>query len=356
MMVGGLLLAGFAGAAQAQAYAQPTGEAYPEAARPGQCFTRVLVPETTGPVTEHVLVAPEKTELRVTPGPSTTEEKRVVVKEEAAQLVSIPATYRTETETVVVKPAYTRTEVIPAVYDTVSEQVKVRDGYIEWRPGAAVAGHAYRPAPISRPPGITGVGVIEHNPAYGGMTTRELPTGEVLCLVEVPPQYKTITRQVLRTPARTVEIPVPAETQAIARQVVDTPAHVEKRIAPAVYDTVKVTVRGPDVTQAYTVPAVYRDYTRTQVTAPSRFEWRQVQCLAEVAAPQPPPQPVYYAPPIYAPPAPCCVAPAAPCCAAAQAYAPPVYQYAPPVYAQPIYPQPIYGPPPGPCCTAPQRY
>ncbi len=363
MIYGGTLLAGIAlaGAAQAQAYGQayapapahgggyavgqcgpggcgapgpvgygpgqPTQEAYPPAAQPGQCFTKVLVPETTETFSEHVLVSPEKTELSVTPGPSTIEEKRVLVKDESALLINIPATFRTETETVVVRPGYTRSEVVPAVYDSVTEQVKVRDGYTDWRPGALVAGHAPGSANThpgtSRPAGTYGAGVIEHNPVYGGMTTRELPTGEVLCLVEVPPEYRTITRQVLRTPARSVEVPVPPETRVITRQVVETPAHVEKRIVPAVYDTVKVTVHGPDVTQPYTVPAVYGDYTRIRVAAPSRFEWKQVDCRTEVAHPQP-----VYAPPVYVQPAPCC---------AAQ-----------PVYAQPAYPQPA------PCCAAPQ--
>jgi hypothetical protein len=286
---------------------QVTNEDYPPNAAPGQCFTKVLVPEITEAVTEHVLVSPEKTEIKVIPGGATVEEKRVLVKEESVELIAIPATYRTVSETVVVKAAYTRTETIPATYDTVSEQVKVKDGYIAWRPGATVAGYApgaansYGAAPTSRPAGTYGSGVIEHNPNYGGMTTKVLPTGEVLCLVEVPPEYKTITKQVLRTPARTVDVTVPAETRTITRQVVDRPASVDRRVIPAVYDTVRITVRGPDVTQPYTIPAVYNDYTKIKVVTPSRFEWKQVDCRTDVvhsdngAYGAPPPR--RYAPP-----------------------------------------------------------
>ncbi len=315
---------------------QVTNEDYPPNAAPGQCFTKVLVPEITEALTEHVVVSPEKTEIKVIPGVTHVEEKSVLVKEESVELIAVSATYRTVTETVVVKPGYTRTETIPATYETISEQVKVKDGYTAWRPGATVAGYApgaansYGAAPTSRPAGTYGSGVIEHNPTYGGMTTKVLPTGEVLCLVEVPPEYKTITKQVLKTPARTVDIPVPPETRIITRQVVDQPAHTERRVIPAVYETVKITVRGPDTTQPYTIPAVYNDYTKIKVVTPSRFEWKQVDCRTDVVhaaygAPPPPPVKSY-----------------------GEVPPPPVHHYAPPppkVYAAKPKPKPVYVPP-----------
>jgi Putative peptidoglycan binding domain len=331
---------------------QVTNEDYPPNAAPGQCFTKVLVPELTEAVVEHVVVSPEKTELKVLPGMCHMDDKSVLVKEESVELITIPATFKTVSETVVVKPGYTRTETIPATYETISEQVKVKDGYTAWRPGATVAGYApgaansYGAAPTSRPPGTYGNGVIDHNPAYGGMTTKVLPTGEVLCLVEVPPEYKTITKQVLKTPARTVEIPVPPEVRVITRQVVDMPAHVEKRIIPAVFENVKIKICTGDTTQPYTIPAVYNDYTRIKIVSPSRFEWKQVDCRTDVVHAEggsygaplpppvrhygelPPPPPHHYAPPPktygQAPPP------------------PPVYRKpAPPAYVPP--PKPVYG-------------
>ena len=267
---------------------QVTNEDYPPNAAPGQCFTKVLVPEVTEAFNETVTVSPEKTDIRVIPGETRTEQKSVLVKEESVDYFSIPATYKTVSETVVVKPGYTRTETIPATYETTTEQVKVKDGFTAWRPGSTVAGYApgsantYGSGETSKPEGTYGRGVIEHNPAYGGLPTRVLPTGEVLCLVEVPPEYKTITKQVLKTPARTIEIPVPPETRILTRQVVDTPARVEKKIIPAVYDTVTIKVRGPDVTQPYNTPAVTDTYTKIRVVTPSRFEWKQVDCKTEV--------------------------------------------------------------------------
>jgi hypothetical protein len=318
-----------------------TNEDYPPNAAPGQCFTKVLVPEVTEAVTEHVLISPEKTEIKVIPGVPHVEEKSVLVKEESVELITIPATYRSVTETVVVKAGYTRTETIPATYETVSEQVKVKDGYTAWRPGATVAGYApgaansYGAAPTSRPSGTYGNGVIEHNPAYGGLTTKVLPTGEVLCLVEVPPEYKTITKQVLKTPARTVDIQVPPETRVITRQVVDVAAHTERRVIPAVYETVKITVRSQDTTQPYTIPAVYNDYTKIKVVTPSRFEWKQVDCRTDVVhasnygAPPPPPVRSYGELP---PPPP-------------HHYTPPVKTYGEAPKPKPVYHKPAYVPP-----------
>lgn len=308
---------------------QATSEDYPPNAAPGQCFTKVLVPEVTETISEHVEVSPEKTELKVIPGVCHMEDKSVAVREESVELITVPATFRTVSETVVVNPGFTRTETIPAVYETVSEQVKVKDGYTAWRPGATVAGYApgaansYGAAPTSRPPGTYGAGVIEHNPAYGGMTTRVLPTGEVLCLVEVPPEYRTITKQVLRAPTRTVEIPVPPETKVITREVVDVPAHVEKRVVPAIYQNVKIKICTGDSTQPYTIPAVFSDYNKVRMVSPSRFEWKQVDCRTDVvhadygapphhhytpaprAYAQTPPRPrVFRKPAVYTPPAP----------------------------------------------------
>ncbi len=321
---------------------QVTNEDYPPNAAPGQCFTKVLVPEITEAVTEHVLISPEKTELKVIPGQCRIEDKSVLVKEESVELIAIPAAYRTVSETVVVKPGYTRTETIPATYETISEQVKVKDGFTAWRPGATVAGYApgaansYGAAPTSRPDGTYGHGVIEHNPQYGGLTTKVLPTGEVLCLVEVPPEYKTITKQVLKTPARSVDIPVPPETRVITRQVVDVPAHTEKRIIPAVFENVKIKVCGGDVTQPYTIPAVYNDYTKIKIVTPSRFEWKQVDCRTDVVHAD------NYERPHYAPPA----------ASYGEALPPPVHHYAPPVrtYGEaprphPVYHKPVYAPP-----------
>ncbi len=300
---------------------QVTNEDYPPNAAPGQCFTKILVPEVTEAYTQQVVISPEKTDIKVIPGECRLEEKSILQKEESVEYFSIPASYKTVSETVVVKPGYTRTETIPATYETITEQVKVKDGFTAWRPGSTVAGYApgsantYGSGQTSRPDGVYGHGVIEHNPAYGGLPTRVLPTGEVLCLVEVPPEFKTITKQVLKTPARIIDIPVPPETRVITRQVVDTPARVEKKIIPAIYGTVKIKICTPDSTRPYTIPAVFDNYTKIKIVSPSRFEWKQVDCRTEVVhaggygehlppppvrsyGETPPPPPHHYTPPV----------------------------------------------------------
>ena len=83
-----------------------------------------------------------------------------------------------------------------------TEQVLVRSGYRAWRPGTSASGY----------------GTASYGAAYDGSATRVLPTGEVLCLIEVPPEYRAVTRQVLRTPEHVVQIAYPAEMGLVSRQ------------------------------------------------------------------------------------------------------------------------------------------
>ena len=114
----------------------------------------------------------------------------------------IPATWRDVTETVVVQPPTVRVEHIPPVYDVVSERVVVRPARTEWR------------RTFVGPDGVIPPGA------------RVEPTGEVVCLVEVPAEYGEVQRQVLREPGRDVQIPVPPVTRTVTRQVLDQPEHV----------------------------------------------------------------------------------------------------------------------------------
>jgi hypothetical protein len=289
-------------------------EDYPPNALPGQCFAKVIVPEVTESYSEQVLVAPEHTITQVIPGPCGFQDKTIVVRAPSTEVITIPATYRTITETVVVRPGGVRTEVIPPVYDMVTEQVMVRPGYTEWRQSAGITGYSggysggYSPAPCC--------GYPEQNPAYGGPPTRVLPTGEVLCLVQVPPEYRIVTRQVVRVPARTLEIPYPAETTTVTRQVVDVPAHVVKRDIPGETRVVQVKTCAPDKTETTVIPPQYRTVTKLRTVAPARSEWRQTTCQAPAPLPLPPvifhQEPIYHDHPrhpavIYAPHSGCAV-------------------------------------------------
>ncbi len=259
------------------AMAGATGDAgLPPQAAPGQCFAKVIVPETLQTYTEQVEVAPSRTVTRIRPGPCGLEDRMVVTRPASVEEINVPATYRTVTETVVVKPAGVRTETYPAVYDTVTEQVMVRPGYTTWRASRA-------------PVYGSGVAYDGGTPPYANGPTKVLPTGEVVCLVQVPPEYRLQTRQILRIPERTVQIAYPAETAVVSRQVVDTPAHVVRRDIPAETKMVKVRICAPDQPVVETIPREYRTVTRTRVTSPAHAEWRPTTCQAPAPVSRPPP-------------------------------------------------------------------
>jgi hypothetical protein len=295
-----------------------TQEDYPPNAQPGQCFAKVLVPEVTESFTEQVLVSPEKVVTHVVPGQCGYEDKTVVVREPSSEFITIPATFRTVSETVVVKAGGVHAETVPPVYSTVTEQVLVRDGYTVWRPGSTVAGYSGGSYGAPPPSAYAGTGAMP-NPAYGNFPTRVLPTGEVLCLVQVPPEYRTITKQVLVTPGRTVEVPYPPETAVVTRQVVDVPAHVEKRELPGETKIIKIKVCTPDQTQSETIAPEYKTVTKVRTVSPSKFEWKPVDCQKEVAHGYAPPPP----PPAYGP-------------------APPEHRYHPPMHRAYVAPRPAY--------------
>ena len=66
----------FCGVAAAQ------GADYPPSADPGECFARVLIPETTEVLTEQVIDRPETSEITVIPATYETQTEQVLVKEE----------------------------------------------------------------------------------------------------------------------------------------------------------------------------------------------------------------------------------------------------------------------------------
>ncbi|MDP1630784.1 MAG: peptidoglycan-binding domain-containing protein [Caulobacter sp.] len=232
------------------------GGDYPPNPVPGQCYQKVLIPEQYESYTEQVLEAPGRTASRRVPADYRDEERRELVCEARTETITIPATYRTVTETVVDRPGGYRMQTIPAEYETVTEQVLLRPARTEWRRGV----------------------LLENRPTAPG-STRMLPSGEVLCLVEVPAEYGLATRQVMRRPARTVRVQTPAETRTVTRQVIDQPARVERRVIPAEYRTVRTRVMvAPERVETYTAPPAYRTVTRRRLVSQARYEWQVILC------------------------------------------------------------------------------
>ena len=93
----------FAGASYAQFNADAD---MPPNADPGECFARVLIPETTEIETETVVDRPETTEIKIIPAEYTTVTEEVLVKEATVTYEVIPAVYETVTEEVVVEPEH----------------------------------------------------------------------------------------------------------------------------------------------------------------------------------------------------------------------------------------------------------
>lgn len=263
---GALAAAGFVGSALAAEADLPPN------AQPGKCYGRMLSPEVYEDYTEQVVATPATVKLTVIPAVVEEREERVLASEARSEFTTIPATYKTVTETVTVKAASVRTETVPAIYETVTEQVLVREAHTVWKRGA--------PGP--------------HDVVVPG-STKWLPTGEVLCLVEVPAEYRTVTRQVLRQPETTRQIPVAAETAVVTHEVIDQPARVVERKVDATYKTIRVkVVTRAERTEEVQIPATYKTITKQRMVSPGRFEWREVSCRPEAG---PPPAPAYAPPP-----------------------------------------------------------
>ena len=225
----------------------------------GHCYGKVLIPETYQTYTEQIVDSAARTELRIIPAVMGEATQQVVETEAHTEYVTIPATYKTVTETVVTRPATTRRVTVPATYETVTEKILVREAYTVWKRGDRA------PTDIVVPG-----------------SAKLLPTGEVLCLVEIPAEYRTVTRQVVKTPETTREIAETAETTTVTRTVVDRAAQVTERKVPATYKSIRIkTVVQPERTETINVPATYKTVTKQRMVTQSHLEWREVDCKPE---------------------------------------------------------------------------
>lgn len=253
MLMASAAVALFSGAALAQ------GADYPPSADPGECFARVLIPETTEIVTEQVIDRPETQEITVIPASYETQTEQILVKEETKTYRTIPAVYETVTEQVIVEPERTETYVIPAKFETYTEQVLVRPAYSTWKPGAGLFGR-----------GSAGTGILSGS---------EQATGELLCRVEVPAQYDTVTRTRIASPERTETRVIPAKFKTVTREVVATPPQVIEDIIPAQFDTVtKQVLVSPAREEITVIPATFKTVEKRVVTGGGGLEWREVLC------------------------------------------------------------------------------
>ncbi len=243
---------------------------YPPNALPGQCFSRILIPELTETTSEQVIDLPATTELRIAAATYELVEEQILIKEASTHYRVIPATYETITEQVLVQQQQTESRVIAAVYEEYEEQVLVRPAFTTWKPGAGLIGDGgYRRDHDGR----------MYGPDGSLLQTIVQPTGEILCKVEVPPKYKTVTRKRLVSGERTEDTVIPARYETITKQVVSVPPRVEEEIIAAEYTTIRVRREvTPMRTETITIPATYKTIEKISIVSGGNLEWREVIC------------------------------------------------------------------------------
>jgi Putative peptidoglycan binding domain len=243
---------------------------YPPNALPGQCFSRILIPELTETTTEQVIDLPASTELRIIAAEYGFEEERILIKEASTMYHVVPATYETITEQVLVQPEMTISKVVAAVYEEYEEQVLVRPAFTTWKPGAGLIGDGgYRRGNDGR----------LYGPDGSLVQTIIQPTGEILCKVEVPPKYKTVTRKRLVSAEHTEDTVIPAKYKTITKQVISVPPRVEEEVIPAKYTTIRVRKEiTPARTESITIPATYKTIEKIRIVSGGNLEWREVIC------------------------------------------------------------------------------
>ncbi|MEN8801728.1 MAG: peptidoglycan-binding domain-containing protein [Thiogranum sp.] len=210
----------------------------------------VEVPASYEMVTEKILIEPAKTVWKKGTGPK---ERIDNTTGEIMCLVEIPAKYKTIQKQVIKTAATTKAVEVPAVYKTVkvsklvtaaeekrtkvpeefkqlAKRVKTADASFFW--------HASHDA--DKPQGT--------------------PTGQQICLKEVPAQYKTVEKQVVKVPASFKKEEVPAVMETLK---------VRKLVAKAGEKRTKI-------------PAEYKEVSKRSKVGEERLEWRQVLCETNI--------------------------------------------------------------------------
>lgn len=250
---------------------------FPPAARPGECFARVLEPAKYRPVTKRVVKREASERVEIIPAQYTWGEQRIKVKDGYTQLVVdqggkilpvtgdprnggsyrigntvVNPTFGTVTERVMVKPPRKKVQEVQAKFKTVTERVIDQPAHTKWKKGTGPSGAATR---------------VDEN------------TGEIMCLVNVPATYKTITKRVLAQKAGTRVVEIPAEYTTITRTVVKNPPRVREIKVPPAYKTIRVQklVKAAQE-RRIPVPAQYETVTTTEKVKDARVRWGRVYC------------------------------------------------------------------------------
>ena len=244
----------------------------PPNAKPGECYSKVLVPAKYEDKSIKRLVQEAQTKITVTPATYKVVEKKVTIREASTKLISVPETYKTVTETIMVEPEKTKLVTVPATYKTVTEKVLISPAHTVWKKGRGE---------IEKIDNSTGeiMCLVEVPAVYKTVTKKVIDVDAHTKEVKTPAIYKTVSKKVLDTPATTKEIKIPAVYKTVTKQVVDTPATTKEVKIPAICKMVKTrVVDTPAKEVKVTIPAVYETYkTRVKVSEPY-LRWQEILC------------------------------------------------------------------------------
>ncbi len=228
-----------------------------------------VIPAEFETVKETVVVSPERNETVEIPPEYETVEDKVLVEEEKTVwkkgqnpatkltgatgeimcLVKVPAKYKTIKKQVVKTPAHTEVKTIPAKTKTIEVKKMVKEPKTEIVTVPAVTKViekriAVKPAEF--------IWILANEKPKKGW----IPTGNVICLVEIPAKTKEIKKVVLDTPEKIEEEIIPAKTKTVK---------VEKMVNPP--KTVKIPVE-----------AEYKTIEKRKKIQDSHMEWKRILC------------------------------------------------------------------------------
>ena len=271
----------------------------PSAAKPGECYAKVMVPAAYRTETQKVVVRVASEKINVVPAEYKTVNEKVLVSDASTKLVPVPAVYGTEVQKVEVSPAYSawvrgsmksdapvNPLVLTAVgqagvdlakaragqcyhghyetteYKTVSEKVLVSQKsekvsfkpaeykFVEQKVLVSPASKKLVKVPAEYETIKEKVLVEPAKSVWksgrGPIEKIDNSTGEIMCLVEVPAVYKTVSKTIVKKKpsTRTVEIPAKYETIKVRKLVVD--AKEVRTIIPEKHEEVKKRVKVAD--------------------------------------------------------------------------------------------------------------
>lgn len=263
-----------------------------EEAEPGMCFREYYQPAQYKTEMKEVLVKQAAEDVETIPASYEVVEEKVLVKEASKKIIEVPATYETVTEQVLVEPAKTvwkkgggviekidntTGEVmclveVPAKYKTIEKQViktpattreeEIPAVYKTVKVRKLVTPAQEKRTPIAAEHQQVALRVKVADAAFSWVATHAegkpdgAPTGNQICLTEIPAKFETLNKQVVKTPASFVKEEVPAVIETVK---------VRKLVAKAEEKRSKI-------------PAEFKMVTKRSKVSDERLEWRQVLC------------------------------------------------------------------------------